>query len=176
MARKKKAENGKGAAVNEILPEIEKLENELVRYEFTDEELQELGQQLAQDFKVVQRIEDEARNVAKKYKSDIEATKLSIYDLARWIRERYDMRNCEVFCYKDYSARRAYYWRTDQVDLVELRTDIMNSEAGEFIHEPVKEREISHHELQRHLPLDDTGGDDAADPDGDNGKVEVKTD
>lgn len=141
--------------------EIEKIDNELIRYEFTDEELQALGQQLAQDFKKLKRIEDEAKNISKKYKSEIEAIKLSIYDIARWIRERYDMRECSVYCYKDYAARRAYYWRIDQVEqLEELKLDILNlQDSGKLLNKPVKEREIYAHELQRELPLgDDTDG------------------
>jgi hypothetical protein len=134
-------------------PEIEKVENELIRYEFSDGQLQKLGGDLSDLLETVTRVEEEASSAAAGFKSDVKAIKLTIYNVARWIREKYDMRKTDCYCYKDFRERKAYYWRADNVELGELEIAISSVDFWK-VYPPVKVRDLKHHELQRELPLD----------------------
>jgi hypothetical protein len=138
-------------------PEIEKVENELIRYEFSDIELQKLGGDLSNFLDHVTRIEEEASSVAAGFKSEIKAIRLTINNVARWIREKYDMRKTDCYCYKDYRERKAYYWRCDKVELAEFERfnlDEVISHDGYGRYRPVKVRDLKHHELQKELSLE----------------------
>ena len=142
---------------------------EHVRYDFSDEELIKLGESMAELISRVERLKAEKKSAAADFDSDIKKVELDLQSVVRSIRDKFEMRNAECFIVKDFKNRKAYVFRSDQMDLETLQTwdgeklfELI--EAGSLGADPVKIKQISSRELQKELEFgeksegDDSGG------------------
>lgn len=146
------AELSEGVAEKVKEPEIELVE-ELVRYEFTDDELLMLGSSVASLMESLERIRAEAKSAASGYKSDIEKKELDIAAVITCLRDKFEMRRTECYCVKDWRERKAYYLLADRYELEFLKSQAGN--IGRAIDDglinPAKVRDLKSWELQREL-------------------------
>jgi hypothetical protein len=121
--------------------EKEVYEDVTCRYEFTDNELQEMGGEVAVDLQKLEDIENELKSIKADFKARAEATAATIRSKSRKIRDGYEMRPIQCKVVMDYDRRKVFYYRTDTLTLG-------------------KERVMRDDEYQMHLPLDNPQGKD----------------
>ena len=134
----------------------------VVKYDFSQDELIEIGERVAELAGKLAVLEAEAKQIAKQYKADIEGVELQQNRLINFIREKFEMRKMGCFKVIDGLAKKVYFFRSDQIDLnvlkvhtiEEIRAGFPTAEIGvEFHPDPAKIRDARPSELQRPLPI-----------------------
>ena len=112
----------------------EKKVNEMVKYNFTDEEKKEFGENIAQAIKKKSSRELELKSVSTQFKSDIAREEATIDSLAEKIQSGYEYR--KVLCRLDYGEKKKI------VRYVRIDDGVI-----------VRERPMRPDEFQKNLPL-----------------------
>lgn len=131
---------------------------ELVRYEFTESELAKLGSSVAELTDSVERKSEQKKSAVADFDSEIKKIGLTISDLLRNLRDKWEMRTMDVYCVRDYKSKKAYYFRSDKYT-VALLSSLSAEEIRDCVDsgglEPAKERDLKPWELQRELDFKD---------------------
>ena len=126
----------------------------VIKYDFGQDELVEIGERVAELAGKLAVLEAEAKQIAKQYKADIEGVELQQNRLINFIREKFEMRKMECFKVIDGLAKKVYFFRSDQIDLNVLKVHTIEEiRAGLFHPDPAKIRDARPSELQRPLPI-----------------------
>jgi hypothetical protein len=152
--RERKGKNDMAKKKDTKTVEIEKTET-IVKYQFSQDELVKIGEQVAGLSEQLAVLDAEAKQIAKQYKSDIEAGEIKQNRLIRFIRDKHKMRSMEVFRVIDPDIRKVYFFRCD-----EYEADMLSGMTPENLRKavlmdeiiPAKERDMRPSELQRELP------------------------
>jgi hypothetical protein len=136
-------------------PDVE-LVDELIRYEFSDNELVDMATDIGELIQQMDRLTLEKKSAASGYDADIKKIELDMKEMVQFIRDRFSMRREPCYMVKDFKGRKAYYFRDDQHSLDELRDvadmqcylEICKRDIGRG---PVKTRDLKSWELQREL-------------------------
>jgi hypothetical protein len=145
-------------------PDIE-LVDELIRYEFSDVELVDMATDIGELMQQMDRLTLEKKSAASSFDADIKKADLDMQEIAKNIRDRFEMRREPCYVVKDYKGRKAYYFRADQRELewlktwamvrgVEFTEKILQLENDDFADGPVKTRDLKSWELQMELEFD----------------------
>lgn len=94
---------------------------EILRYDFTKEELSELSLEMAQAVADMNNAENEKKAVMSDFKSQIDAHSAKAHNLAGKIQNGWEMRGIECRVEKDYRKRIAKIYRIDNGDFVKER-------------------------------------------------------
>ncbi len=79
------------------------------KYEFSDKEKQQMGQELALKYKDKAAINDEKQSVMSQFKDRIDRVELNINTLSRNINDGYELRDFECTVEKDFDAHLKHY-------------------------------------------------------------------
>jgi len=132
--------------------EIELTET-LVKYDFSQDELVTIGEQVADFAQKLSVLESESKQIAKQYKADIEGVELQQDRMIRFIRDKFEMRKMECFKVVDGKTKKAFFYRSDQVPAEILRTFDIDDVRSELTYPgPARVRDARPSELQRGLP------------------------
>lgn len=134
--------------------EIELTET-LVKYDFSQDELVAIGEQVADLAQKLALLEAEAKQIAKQYKADIEGVELEQGRFIRFIRDKFEMRKMECFKVIDGLMKKVYFYRTDEIGAEKLRQHTIEDLRYEVLPVvPARVRDARPSELQRELPLE----------------------
>ena len=165
MTKKKKVEETEAGVAEQVKePDIE-LVDELIRYEFSDVELVDMATEIGDLMQRGERLTAEKKSAASSFDADIKKADLDMQEIAKNIRDRFEMRREPCYVVKDYKGRKAYYFRADQRELewlqtwatvrgVEFTEKILQLENDDFADGPVKTRDLKSWELQMGLEFD----------------------
>jgi hypothetical protein len=135
-------------------PDIE-LVDELIRYEFSDNELVDMATEIGEFMHRIDRLTAEKKSAASGYDADIKKMELDMQEMVQFIRDRFSMRREPCHMVKDFKGRKAYYFRADQHTLEWLQDamadEILFSRIDDLMDGPVKTRDLKSWELQREL-------------------------
>lgn len=98
-----------------------KTSKEWLKYEFSDEEKNELAKEMAEANEREQGLEREKTEVVAELKGRIEAAKAERLKCAGLYRTGYEYRNIECDVRYDYDKCTVEYWRTDTGELAKTR-------------------------------------------------------
>jgi len=104
----------------------EKRTSKLLRYQYTPQELQHMGEDLAASYNKRARLESELATVKKDYAAKLERISGEISTLSRHINERSEMRSIDCVARYDFEASLKTFIRLDtgeQVDVERLTTE-----------------------------------------------------
>jgi hypothetical protein len=126
----------------------------LIKYNFSQDELISIGEQVADFAQKLAVLEAESKQVAKQYKADIEGLELQQERFIRLIRDKFEMRKMECLKIIDGKSRKVWFFRTD-LDYPDFKSMTMEEirfsvKVGSL--EPVRIRDARASELQRKLP------------------------
>jgi hypothetical protein len=172
-------------------PKLE-LKDALVRYEFSSEELAQIGSRVAELSERADTLEERKKSTAKDFDSDIKHVELEVAGLLRSLRDQWEMRTMECYEVFDYKRKKAFFFRADLIELNTLKEfasveDLISlSEKHPEDYGLAKVRDMHRHELQRELPFEEAeSGDtdienvesaDKAESDAGKKEMTVKTD
>jgi hypothetical protein len=135
-------------------PDIE-LVDELIRYEFSGAELVDMATDIGELMQQMDRLTLEKKSAASSFDADIKKADLDMQEIAKNIRDRFEMKREPCYQVKDFEARKAYYFRADQHTLDWLQDamidEILFSRIDDLTDGPVKTRDLKSWELQREL-------------------------
>jgi hypothetical protein len=137
------------------------LKETLLKYDFSQDELVALGEQVAAKAEEISRVEAEFDQIKKQFKADLDGLELLQKRLITLIRDKFEMKKMECFKVIDGQSKKVWFFRTDLdrpsfalYTMERLRFEIM---AGQI--KPDKERNARPSELQRELPMKQPEGD-----------------
>jgi len=150
------------AEKQEKMVEVELTET-LVKYDFSQDELIHIGEQVAGFAEKLATLDAEAKQVAKQYKADIEGVELQQDRLIRFIRDKFEFKNMECLKVVVGKLKKVLFFRTDKPETEAIRTLTLQHfidalMAGAL--EPAKERNARPSELQLELPMEQPEGDE----------------
>jgi hypothetical protein len=90
-------------------------EQELIRYEFTQEELTDKAREIAIKISEGEDLDREKKSVAADYASKEKRLALDIRDLSRLITDGRENRRTACHCFKDFESGYAYYYTDEQM-------------------------------------------------------------
>jgi hypothetical protein len=137
-------------------PDIESVD-ELIRYEFSDNELVDMATEIGEFMHRIDRLTAEKKSAVSGYDADIKKMELDMQEMVQFIRDRFSMRREPCYVVKDFKSRKAYYFRADRVTLEWLQAQlaIENYDFADLADLPVKTRDLKHWELQRELEFEE---------------------
>ena len=146
-----------------VRPIDAELVKELVRYDFNQDELVELGEDLLDMVAKKTRLQDEKKSTAKTFDSDINRVELIEREIIGKMSDKFEMIQMPTVCVRDYKKGVVYYFRADQIEVDSLRIYDQDQffalvEGGALGVDPVKTRDIKPWERQRELdfaPVED---------------------
>jgi hypothetical protein len=146
-----------------VRPIDAELVKELVRYDFNQDELVELSEELIDLIEREKRLTAEKKSAAAKFDSDIKTTVIGRDDLLKKMSDKFEMVTMPCVCVRDYRKGVVYYFRDDQIEVDSLRIYDQDQffalvEGGALGVDPVKTRDIKPWERQRALdfvPVED---------------------
>jgi hypothetical protein len=148
-------------------PDIESVD-ELIRYEFSDNELVDMATEIGEFMHRIDRLTAEKKSAVSGYDADIKKMELDMQEMVQFIRDRFSMRREPCYVVKDFGARKAYYFRADQHTLEWLQDamvdEILFSRVDDLTDGPVKARDLKSWELQRELEFGEP--EEGAEPEG----------
>jgi hypothetical protein len=149
-------------------PDVE-LVDELIRYEFSDDELVDMATDIGELMQQTDRLTLEKKSAASSYDADIKKADLDMQEIAKNIRDRFKMQREPCYMVKDFKARKAYYFRADQQELdwlqAALETERLFDRIDDMADGPVKTRDLKSWELQRELEFGESDSEPSEDPD-----------
>lgn len=148
-------ETSEGVAEKVKEPEIELVE-ELIRYQFTDQEMVKLAESIGELMHKIDRLNQEKKATSSQYDAEIKRVDLDLQEVAQSIRDGFDMRRVECYVVKDYLERKAYYLRADRYSTDFLKGYLNKVALAVLVGhvEPVKVRDLKPWELQREIPFE----------------------
>jgi hypothetical protein len=155
LESKTKAE---AAAVPGPKPIDIELVHERVKYDFNQDELVTLGERMAELLRQAERVKDEKKSSASSYDSTLKQIALDVDSIVQGIRDKYEFREVECFLIKNFSNRKKYLFRADQITREELLAQDMETmamliETGNLGVDPVRVDQIRSWELQKEIPF-----------------------
>ena len=140
------------------MAKIEKTET-LVKYQFSQDELINIGEMVADCDQQLADLEAEFGSIKKQYAADIESKKMTARRFLNLIRDKYEMRTMEVFKFISGKHKRVWFFRCDEItneQLMAFQHDVLVNDIidGVMLPPPVKEREARASELQSTFPMD----------------------
>ena len=159
------------------------LVKELVRYDFNQDELVELGEDLLDYVAKKTRLKEEKKSAAKTFDSEINQVELVEQEIINKMSNKFEMVSMPCVCVRNYKKGVVYYFRTDQIEADSLRIYDQDQffalvEGGALGVDPVKTRDIKPWERQRELdfaPGEDEQVEEAEDGEGEQADKEQET-
>lgn len=145
------------------------LTEQLVKYEFSKEELLSIADNIADNVHQAEKLENEIKSIKKSYASEIETLTLRIHQDTDRVRDKFEMRSMPAYKIISGKHKKVWFIRADEVEEPYLRgydhdlliEDLIN---GSFFPVPCKTRDAYTSELQEKLPFrsreKDEGGDE----------------
>jgi hypothetical protein len=145
------------------------LTEQLVKYEFTKEELLSIADNIADNVHQAEKLDNEIKSIKKSYSSEIDTLTLRVSQDTARVRDKFEMRSMPTYKIISGKHKKVWFIRADEVEEPYLRNyehDLLIEDliSGNFWPKPCKTRDAYMSELQEKLPFrsreKDEGGDE----------------
>lgn len=134
------------------------LTEQLVKYEFNNQELLAIADNIADNVHQAEKLENEIKNIKKSYASEIDTLTLRIHQDTARVRDKFEMRTMPAYKIISGKHKKVWFIRADEIGESILRDYDHDQLIKDLLHEtfypkPCKTREAYTSELQEKLPF-----------------------